>query len=175
MKTYLGEVQLILSRYAHDVVHAYDLGHRSRARSGTPSSSSKGQPDILVTYNRRDFRLLHQFWTALNAWGNLDQRHAGLLTSWGDIPDEPWANLVHDFVSQAPDLDNQMWEWLPQQQKWRTVSGGEGQSVIPWGKRVAAPSVRGDWPSLRFDLFLLRHGSSVDALIVDELNDSVAA
>ena len=111
------EVQLILSRYAHDVVHAYDLGDRSVPDPEHLQVAARDNR-ILVTYNRRDFRLLHQFWTALNAWGNLDQRHAGLLTSWGDIPDEPWANLVHNFVSQDPDLDNHMWEWLPQQQKW---------------------------------------------------------
>ena len=112
------EVQLVLSRYAHDVVHAFDLGNRSVSDPEHLQVAARDSR-ILVTYNRRDFRLLHQFWTALNAWGNLNQRHSGVLTSWGDIPDEPWANLVHDFVSQDPDLDNQMWEWLSQQQQWR--------------------------------------------------------
>jgi hypothetical protein len=112
------EVQLILSQYSHDVVHAYDLGHRSMPDPEHLQVAAKAGR-ILVTYNRRDFRELHRFWTALNAWGNLDQHHSGVLTSWGDIPDEPWANLVHDFVSQASNLDNQMWEWLPRQQQWR--------------------------------------------------------
>ena len=110
--------QRMLAQNDHDVVHAFDLGNRSVPDPEHLQAAARDDR-ILITYNRRDFRVLHQFWTALNAWGNLSQRHAGLLTSWGDIPDEPWANLVHDFVSQDPNLDNQMWEWLPRQQEWR--------------------------------------------------------
>ena len=73
---------------------------------------------ILLTFNRRDFRVLHQLWTALNAWGNLDRSHSGILTALGEIDDVLWANLVHDFVNDHPDIDNQMWEWRRQQEDW---------------------------------------------------------
>ncbi len=110
--------QRMLVQNAHDVVHAFDLGNRSVSDPEHLRVAARDDR-ILVTFNRRDFRELHRFWTALNAWGNLDQHHAGVLTSWGDIPDEPWANLVHDFVAAGPDLDNRMWEWRPREQKWQ--------------------------------------------------------
>ena len=110
-------VESALAQNAHDVVHSVDLGNRSRPDPEHLQAAAESAR-ILVTFNRRDFRVLHQFWTALNAWGTLDRRHAGILTSWGDISDEPWAALVHDFVSQRRNLNNEMWEWRPQQQEW---------------------------------------------------------
>ena len=111
------DVQRLLALDGHDAAHAVDLGNRSRSDpEHLLAAAESGR--ILVTYNRRDFRELHRFWVALNTWGNLDQRHGGILTSWGDIDDLPWANLVHAFVSQGQDLENQMWEWRPQQQDW---------------------------------------------------------
>ena len=110
-------VEDALAQNTHDVVHSVDLGNRSKPDpEHLPAAAESGR--ILVTFNRRDFRVLHQFWTALNAWGKLDQRHAGILTSWGDISDEPWAALVHAFVIQRGNLYNEMWEWRPQQQEW---------------------------------------------------------
>lgn len=111
------EVESTLSQNAHDVVHAVDMGNQSKSDPEHLLVAARDDR-ILVTFNRRDFRVLHQFWTALNVWGRLDQRHAGILTSWGDIPDEPWADLVHAFVSQGRNLNNQMWEWRRQQQRW---------------------------------------------------------
>ena len=47
---------------------------------------------------------------------------------------------------------------------------------VPWESALfGVLRVRGDWASLRFGLTLLRYGSSIDALIIDELNDSVPA
>ncbi len=112
------DVGSALAQNAHDVVHAVDVGNQSKPDpEHLLVAAESGR--ILVTFNRRDFRELHRFWTALNAWGNLDQHHAGILTSWGDIADEQWAGLIHAFVSLGPDLDNQMWEWRRQQQEWR--------------------------------------------------------
>lgn len=111
------EVSEILAHYNHDVVHAMATGNQSipdpvhlliAARAGR----------ILVTFNRRDFRQAHQFWTALHSWGNLDQPHTGILTSMGQISNNEWADLLHAFVSQGRNLNNQMWEWRRQQQRW---------------------------------------------------------
>ncbi len=89
--------QRVLAQNAHDVIHAFDLGNRSVS---DPEHLLVAARDarILVTYNRRDFRELHRYWTALNAWGNLAQRYVGILTSWGDVPKEQWADLVDSFV-----------------------------------------------------------------------------
>ena len=112
------QVGQLLSQEGHDSVHAYDLGNRQ-----TPDpehllvAANPGR--VLVTFNRKDFGLLHQFWTALNIWGNLTHHHAGILSSWGQIPDGQWAALIHSFISPEPALDNQMWEWQRQQQRWR--------------------------------------------------------
>ena len=111
------EVGSILERYTHDVVHAYDLGNRSVPDPQHLLVAAEAQR-ILVTFNRRDFQTLHQFWTALNIWGNLDRRHAGILTAWGQINAEPWADLLHAFANWAPELGNEMWGWNIQQQDW---------------------------------------------------------
>ena len=109
----------LLAQFGHDVVHAYDLGNHS-----TPDSQhlwvAANDGRILVTFNRRDFEQLHRFWLALNAWEVFNRRHAGILTSWGNISRDQWATLVHDFVAQGRDLDNRMWEWRPRQGRWES-------------------------------------------------------
>lgn len=111
------EVGSILERHTHDAVHAYDLGNRSVPDPQHLLVAAEAQR-VLVTFNRRDFQTLHQFWTALNVWGNLDRRHNGILTAWGQIDAVPWANLLHTFVSGRTNLTNQMWGWNIQQQDW---------------------------------------------------------
>ena len=111
------DAELLLARYGHDSLHCVDAGTRSHQDpEHLQSASVAGR--ILVAFNWRDFRLLHQFWTALNAWGNLGQSHSGILTSLGEIDDILWANLLHAFVSERTSLTNQMWEWRPQQGRW---------------------------------------------------------
>lgn len=107
----------LLTRYGHDVLHCVDAGNGGRPDPEHLQVAVRTRR-ILVTFNWRDFRLLHQFWTALNAWGNLPQPHAGILTSMGEIDDILWANLLHTFVSERPSLTNQMWEWRRQQGMW---------------------------------------------------------
>ncbi len=106
-----------LARSGHDVVHAYDLGNRS-----TPDSQhlwvAANDGRVLITFNRRDFEQLHRFWLALNTWEIFNRVHAGIITSWGKIPRDQWADLVHEFVRPSQNLDNQMWEWRPRQQEW---------------------------------------------------------
>ena len=111
------DVVPILVHYNQEVVHVVESGNRSLSDPEHLLIAARSER-ILVTYNRRDFRQLHQFWTALNVWGNLGQRHAGILTCWGQVPKIQWAILVHDFVSRGSNLDNQMWEWKRQQQEW---------------------------------------------------------
>lgn len=115
------DAEHLLTRYGHDALHSVDLGHRAMP---DPQHLFAAADDnrILLTFNRRDFELLHQFWTSLNAWGNLDRPHSGILTAVGEINDLQWANLVHAFVRQRQNLDNQMWEWRRQQQEWRRFS-----------------------------------------------------
>ena len=109
------EVGRILERNAHNVIHAYDLGNRSVPDPQHLQLASRANR-ILVTFNRRDFQALHQFWTALNIWGVLDGSHSGILTTWGQIEAAPWANLIHTFLSGTRGLDNEMWGWDRQQQ-----------------------------------------------------------
>ena len=111
------DVARILVQHAHDVAHAIDLGNRSMSDPAhLRFAAETGR--VLITFNRRDFRNAHQLWVALNAWGNLDLNHAGILTPWGQISNVQWAYLVHAFVSRVQNLDNQMWEWRRQQQEW---------------------------------------------------------
>lgn len=110
--------QQILAQNGHDVVHAFDLGNRSTSDAEHLWIAAQAGR-ILITFNRNDFRELHRLWTALNTWGRIDRKHAGVLTSWGDIDEVPWANTVNAFVSRRHNLDNQMWEWRRQQGDWR--------------------------------------------------------
>jgi hypothetical protein len=112
------DLAAVLTRFSHDVVHAYDWGNLSISDPQHLSIAADAGR-ILITYNRRDFEVLHQFWTALNAWGILERSHAGILAPWGQVTPDLWANLVHDFVSQGQSLNNQMWVWWRQQGDWR--------------------------------------------------------
>lgn len=110
--------QRMLTQNGHDVVHAYDLGNRAISDAEHLWVAAEAGR-ILITFNRHDFRDLHRLWTALNIWGSLDQKHAGILTSWGDVDEVPWAITVNAFVSEQQNIDSQMWEWRPRQEDWR--------------------------------------------------------
>ena len=112
------EVGPMLNRRGHDVIHAHDLNNREvpdtehllyAARSGR----------VMVTHNRRDFEELHRMWLALNSWGVMGREHAGILTTWGQIPAEAWANLVDEFLTLNADTTNRIWR--RQQQEWEPV------------------------------------------------------
>ena len=114
------EVGSILTRYGHDVVHAYDLGNQGITDAEhLQLAANAGR--ILVTYNRRDFEDLHRLWVALNAWEVIARQHAGILTTWGQIPIEPWADLINDFLALRPSITNVMWRWQRQQRQWQPV------------------------------------------------------
>lgn len=112
------QVGQLLAQQGHDFVHANDLGNR-----GVPDPQhlllAAAEDRVLVTFNRRDFGPLHNFWTALNIWGVMRQPHSGILSSWGQIPATEWAGIIHQFVGADAAMDNQMWEWHRQQQRWR--------------------------------------------------------
>ena len=111
------DAESLLAQYGHDALHCVDAGNKGKSDpEHLQVAAVAGR--ILVTFNWRDFRLLHQFWTALNTWGNIGQPHAGILTSLGEIDDIQWANLVHVFASEKQTLTNQMWEWRRQQGDW---------------------------------------------------------
>ena len=111
------DAESLLSQYGHDTLHCVDAGQRGRPDPELlQAAAAAGR--TLVTFNWRDFRLLHQFWTALYYWGTLGRPHGGILTSLREIDDIRWANLVHVFVTERPALTNQMWEWRPQQGRW---------------------------------------------------------
>ena len=108
----------MLARRGHDFVHTYDVGNRSLTDpQQLLFAANAGR--IIVTFNRRDFAILHQFWTALNAWGQLARQHSGILTTWGQVSTGQWADLIDDFVGQGRNLDNQMWAWQRQQGYWQ--------------------------------------------------------
>jgi hypothetical protein len=74
---------------------------------------------ILVTYDWKDFRLLHDAWREWPpAWGVAPApQHAGILVlpapgagRW--TPDEAAVRLA-DFVAGAPPLDNTLHRWFP--------------------------------------------------------------
>ncbi len=114
------ELREILNQLSHDAAHSYDLGNRSISDPEHLLAAAETER-ILVTYNRRDFEPLHQFWTALNSWGILSQSHAGILAPLGEISIDIWSGLVHDFVSRRQDLRNQMWVWWRQRGEWRQL------------------------------------------------------
>ena len=111
------DAELFLAQYGHDALHCVDAGNKDQTDPQHLQAAAR-DGRILVTFNWRDFRLLHQFWTALNSWGNLPLPHAGILTALGEIDGVRCANLVHTIVSERQNLDNQMWEWRQQQGDW---------------------------------------------------------
>ena len=141
-------VRTLLAGHGHDVVHAYDLGRRNIPDTEhLLYAAQHGQ--ILITFNRLDFRELHRVWTALNTWSIISQHHAGILTSWGQIPALQWADLVHGLFGQDRNLDNQMLEWRRQQLRGSALAGRPGPqrgSLCPSG---ALPPKGHDLPNSR--------------------------
>lgn len=114
------EVGPLLTRRGHDVIHAYDVDNKEVADTEhLLFAATSGR--LMVTHNRRDFEELHRMWLALKTWGVMGRDHAGILTTWGQIPSDIWSELVHAFLIQSPNIDNQLWRWRRQQQEWEDV------------------------------------------------------
>ena len=113
-----ADLMALLIQYGHDALHTHAAGN-----DGAPDTQqllfAANAGRILVTLNREDFEDLHRLWLASKDWGLADREHAGILTTWGDIPAPQWASLIHYFVGGNPQMTNQMWRWNRQTRRWQ--------------------------------------------------------
>lgn len=105
----------LLRTAGHDVVTARELRMESAGDEEHLLIAAKSGR-ILVTYNVKDFRLLHDAWQRWSRdWGVI-RHHAGILI----IPDNwlaPYAVWQLDaFVQATPSISNELHEW---NQIWR--------------------------------------------------------
>ena len=105
----------LLRTGGHDVVTAREL--RMEASGDEVHLLAAAKSDrILITYNVKDFRLLHDAWQRWSQDWNVTRRHAGILI----IPDSwlaPHATEQLDaFVQAVPSVVNELHEW---NQTWR--------------------------------------------------------
>jgi hypothetical protein len=99
---------------------------RGYAVFSTVSERRLGSPDphqllfaaehgwILVTHNRRDYRLLHDAWHLWSHAWNTNRRHSGILVL-DQVPGQPveeMAELIHELVHDASaSLSNGLYDW----------------------------------------------------------------
>jgi hypothetical protein len=92
----------------HSVVTA--IGQR-RDRASDPEIllSSVRERRTVITYNRGDFRMLHDAWLR---WG-MSPRHYGILIiPQGWTPTQA-AEEISRMVASRPGLRNELWDWRP--------------------------------------------------------------
>lgn len=110
----------LLAGRGHDVIHAFDLNNR-QVPDPDHLLYAANSGRIMVTHNRKDFEELHRVWLAVTSWGLMDRVHSGILTTWGQISAEVWANLLDEFLLLNDAIRNQMWRWRRQQEEWEPV------------------------------------------------------
>lgn len=111
---------LLLRGRRHDVVTSREIG-LDRASDGLHLLESANLRRILLTYNERDFLLLHDAWLRWSmAWG-VQPRHAGVIAMpqrqrWS--PSHALAE-IETVLGRAIDpaseggMGNQLWMWRP--------------------------------------------------------------
>jgi len=108
-------LELALRDLGHLMFSTYDEG-----RAGAPDphqllyAAERGW--VLITHNRRDFRLLHDAWLLWSrSWG-VRPTHAGILVleQVPGMPIEDLGRLVHDLVTDPKrSLATALYNWRP--------------------------------------------------------------
>lgn len=103
----------LLAQHGHDVTTAVQLGLRSRNDPFHLKYATE-QKRILVTTNQSDFRLLHRFWIAMQAWEVLASPHQGILaTAIRQLDEQAFAQAATDHLTQQGTIINTFWMWDP--------------------------------------------------------------
>lgn len=95
----------------HDATATRDM-HLQRADDDAQLSLAAQRGWILVTHNRKDFRLLHDAWRRWGRDWGVTPRHPGILIVPQRSAEELIA-LVRDFLTLALPLENELYEWSP--------------------------------------------------------------
>lgn len=103
----------LLRVHGHDVTHTHAAG-MDRAPDYRQLLHATNRGWVLVTHNRRDFRLLHGTWLAWTQEWGIDRRHRGILVV-DQVPTPLLpivAQAIVDFVHDTSEsLDNTLHEW----------------------------------------------------------------
>src|SRR5438874_11380131 len=59
---------------------------------------------VLLTHNASDFRFLHRVWASMRAFLAVHTRHAGILTTAGQVTPAAWIPALRDMLSAGDDL-----------------------------------------------------------------------
>jgi predicted nuclease of predicted toxin-antitoxin system len=99
----------LLTRAGHSVRTTRDEGLET-ARDPRQLLFATRHGRIIISHNKKDFRLLHDAWQAWGAeWGTWRRHHGILILDHGDV--EILAVAVHQILSRGVQTVNQMYEW----------------------------------------------------------------
>ncbi len=106
--------QALLRAHGHDVTTAAEAGLESAGDEQQLLSAAQARR-ILVTHNRKDFRLLHRAWNRWAAAWGVTAEHAGILIIPQVKPAQrpAMAQELSAFVSSGRALVNELYEWRP--------------------------------------------------------------
>jgi len=106
-------------------------GHRVRTSRDEGKESARDPEQLLfaaehewiiVTHNKRDFRLLHVAWPVWRAAWRTMRHHSGILIL-EQVPVENLSPAVHAIVDSGVEILNHCYEWSATHD-WRLGSGG---------------------------------------------------
>jgi Domain of unknown function (DUF5615) len=98
-----------LDALGHDVIHTRSVGRESACDDEQLQTSATGQR-LLVTHNRKDFRLLHSAWLRWSGDWHIDAVHFGILVLPQPIPDDA-AEAIDRLVRSSGLLELQLLEY----------------------------------------------------------------
>ncbi|MBI2761352.1 MAG: DUF5615 family PIN-like protein [Chloroflexi bacterium] len=103
-----------LQAAGHTVTTAHQLG-LSRGRDEVHFLLAAQRGWTLITYNRKDFVLLHDAWLLWSASWGVTPTHAGVLVSAqrNTVPHDLMAAEIDSLVQSNAPLLNQLYEWRP--------------------------------------------------------------
>jgi hypothetical protein len=106
-----------LSDAAHRAVLARDVG-QGRTDAWHLATASK-QQRVLVTFNERDYKYLHRLWTLLRIFGLFSRKHAGILTTTGQLEPNAWVPAIENLLRTNQPTQERMWIWKPARGEWQ--------------------------------------------------------
>ena len=106
-------LETLLIDRGHSAIHIDTLGRKS-APDPRNFHDAAAQNLTLVTFNRRDYELLHDAWQTWTHERGVRWQHAGILilSQVQGMPPEQYADLINTLVREpGTDLDTALYNW----------------------------------------------------------------
>jgi hypothetical protein len=110
-------VSLGLRALGHTVLMTEELG-LDTATDDVQFLAAQRYRRIMLTHNRKDFRLLHNAWRGWTTYWGITQRHAGIVVPLQGWQPEREIAVIDTLLRQIESFENELYTWERDVQAW---------------------------------------------------------